>query len=63
MALVHSYWLVNDVKMKCLGNVVSPYDLLNQTGVEHDLLRYYLLSEAVLSNDSSLSIVRFPVIE
>jgi len=60
--LVHSYWLVNDVKMsKSLGNVVSPYDLLKETGVGHDLLRYYLLSEATLSTDSSFSMQRFPV--
>ncbi|KAG2386722.1 hypothetical protein C9374_002466 [Naegleria lovaniensis] len=60
--LVHSYWLVNGVKMsKSLKNVISPYDLLAETGVQPDLLRYYLLSEALLSTDSSFSMIRFPM--
>ncbi|KAF0975724.1 hypothetical protein FDP41_005051 [Naegleria fowleri] len=60
--LVHSYWLVDGVKMsKSLKNVISPYDLLSETGVQPDLLRYYLLSEALLSTDSSFSMIRFPV--
>ncbi|KAL9654238.1 hypothetical protein ABK040_010270 [Willaertia magna] len=60
--LVHSYWLVNDIKMsKSIGNVISPNDLLINYGVEQELLRYYLLSEGSIVNDSSFSTDRFPV--
>lgn len=57
--LIHSF--INapgGVKMsKTLGNVIDPFDLVDQFGVEP--VRYYLLSQIPLADDGEASIERF----
>lgn len=51
---VHGHITVNKKKMsKSLGNVVSPYELVNKYGV--DATRYYLLREIVSWSDGDFS--------
>ncbi|XP_023349424.1 methionine--tRNA ligase, mitochondrial isoform X2 [Eurytemora carolleeae] len=50
--LVHSHWMVDDVKMsKSLGNVLNPHDLITKYGV--DGTRYMLLREGVPHMDGN----------
>ncbi len=52
--LAHGWWLIKDSKMsKSVGNVVNPMDMLDKAGV--DALRYYLMREMVLGQDSDFS--------
>ena len=54
----HGWWLMGDSKMsKSLGNVISPIDLIDDYGV--DSVRYYLMREMVLGQDSSFTIDSF----
>jgi methionyl-tRNA synthetase len=54
----HGWWLMGESKMsKSLGNVVSPLDLVDQYGV--DSVRYYLMREMVLGQDSSFTMESF----
>jgi methionyl-tRNA synthetase len=54
----HGWWLSGESKMsKSLGNVVDPLDLIEQHGV--DALRYYLMSEMILGQDSSFTVDNF----
>lgn len=50
----HGWWLSGESKMsKSLGNVINPLDLIDEYGV--DPLRYYLMREMVLGQDSSFT--------
>jgi methionyl-tRNA synthetase len=50
----HGWWLRNEAKMsKSLGNVVSPWPLLDAVGA--DALRYFLLREMTFGMDGSFS--------
>ncbi|XP_059164169.1 methionine--tRNA ligase, mitochondrial-like [Physella acuta] len=52
--VVHSHWLVDNVKMsKSLGNVIDPVDKMQIFGV--DGLRFFLLKEGSIESDSSYS--------
>ncbi|MBL51318.1 MAG: methionine--tRNA ligase [Candidatus Marinimicrobia bacterium] len=54
----HGWWLMGDSKMsKSLGNVVNPMDLIDDYGV--DPVRYYLMREMVLGQDSSFTMESF----
>ncbi len=54
----HGWWLIGETKMsKSLGNVVNPLDMAEQYGV--DALRYYLMREMVLGQDSSFTLESF----
>lgn len=54
----HGWWLSGESKMsKSLGNVVNPLDLIDQFGV--DPVRYYLMREMVLGQDSDFTIESF----
>ena len=54
----HGWWLMENQKMsKSLGNVIKPLDLLNKYGA--DALRYYLMKNMVLGQDSSYSYESF----
>ncbi len=57
--LIHSFVLAQGgQKMsKSLGNVIDPFDLTEQFGVES--LRYYLLSQIPLEEDGEVSLDRF----
>jgi methionyl-tRNA synthetase len=55
---VHGYITINGQKMsKSLGNVLDPYDLVAQYGLEP--LRYYLLKEIPTHNDGDFGTARF----
>ncbi len=50
----HGFWLRDQVKIsKSLGNVVRPYNILNDFGP--DALRYYVLREMVFGQDQDYS--------
>jgi len=52
--LAHGWWLTDDSKMsKSVGNVIKPLDIADEFGV--DSLRYYLMRNMVLGQDSSFS--------
>ena len=52
--LAHGWWLTDDSKMsKSIGNVVKPLEIADEFGV--DSLRYYLMRNMVLGQDSSFS--------
>jgi len=54
----HGWWLMENQKMsKSLGNVIKPLDLLEKYGA--DALRYYLMKNMVLGQDSSFSYESF----
>jgi len=54
----HGWWLMGESKMsKSLGNVINPMDLIDDYGV--DPVRYYLMREMVLGQDSSFTIESF----
>ena len=50
----HGWWLIDNMKMsKSIGNVVRPLDLANEYG--SDSLRYYLMRNMVLGQDSTFT--------
>ena len=54
----HGWWLMDESKMsKSVGNVVNPIDLIDEYGV--DPVRYYLMREMVLGQDSNFTIESF----
>ncbi len=54
----HGWWLIDDIKMsKSLGNTVKPLDLASQYG--EDALRYYIMRNMVLGQDSSFTLDSF----
>jgi len=54
----HGWWLIDDVKMsKSLGNVIKPLDLADEYGP--DALRYYLMRNMVLGQDSTFTLDSF----
>jgi len=57
--LIHSFITgAGGQKMsKTLGNVVDPFELINQYGLES--VRYYLLSQIPIDNDGEFTIERF----
>ncbi len=55
---VHGWFLMKEGKMsKSTGNIVYPMDVVNRYGL--DALRYYLIREMPLGNDSIFSYERF----
>lgn len=51
--ICHSHWQVDGQKMsKSLGNVFSPFDLLNSYSV--DAIRYFFMREAFPNHDSGM---------
>ena len=56
--LAHGWWLIGETKMsKSLGNIVNPLDLVEEYGV--DAVRYYLMREMVLGQDSNFTLESF----
>jgi len=54
----HGWWLMDDIKMsKSLGNVIKPLDLADEYGP--DALRYYLMRNMVIGQDSSFTFDTF----
>ena len=54
----HGWWLMGESKMsKSIGNVINPMDLIDDYGV--DPVRYYLMREMVLGQDSSFTMDSF----
>ena len=54
----HGWWLMGESKMsKSRGNVINPMDLIEDYGV--DPVRYYLMREMVLGQDSSFTMESF----
>ena len=54
----HGWWLMGESKMsKSVGNVINPMDLIDDYGV--DPVRYYLMREMVLGQDSSFTMDSF----
>ena len=54
----HGWWLIGQDKMsKSLGNVVNPLDLVEQYGI--DAVRYYLMREMILGQDSNFTLDSF----
>jgi methionyl-tRNA synthetase len=54
----HGWWLMGESKMsKSLGNVINPMNLIDDYGV--DPVRYYLMREMVLGQDSSFTMESF----
>ena len=54
----HGWWLIDDVKMsKSLGNVIKPLELADEYGA--DSLRYYLMRNMVLGQDSTFTLDSF----
>lgn len=54
----HGWWMIGQDKMsKSLGNVVNPLDLVEQYGI--DAVRYYLMREMVLGQDSNFTVDSF----
>ena len=54
----HGWWLIEKSKMsKSMGNVVDPMELIDEYGV--DPVRYYLMREMVLGQDSNFTMESF----
>ena len=54
----HGWWLMGESKMsKSIGNVINPMDLIDDYGV--DPVRYYLMREMVLGQDSNFTMESF----
>ena len=54
----HGWWLIEKSKMsKSVGNVVDPMELIDEYGV--DPVRYYLMREMVLGQDSNFTMESF----
>lgn len=54
----HGWWTNEGQKIsKSLGNVINPYDLINQFGI--DKLRYFLFAEVVFGSDGDFNISSF----
>jgi methionyl-tRNA synthetase len=54
----HGWWLMEKSKMsKSIGNVVDPMELIDEYGV--DPVRYYLMREMVLGQDSNFTMESF----
>ena len=54
----HGWWLMEESKMsKSIGNVINPMDLIDDYGV--DPVRYYLMREKVLGQDSNFTMESF----
>ena len=54
----HGWWLMEKSKMsKSMGNVVDPMELIDEYGV--DPVRYYLMREMVLGQDSNFTMKSF----
>ena len=54
----HGWWLMEESKMsKSIGNVINPMDLIDDFGV--DPVRYYLMREMVLGQDSNFTMESF----
>ena len=54
----HGWWLMGESKMsKSLGNVINPMNLIDDYGV--DPVRYYLMREMVLGQDSNFTMESF----
>jgi len=54
----HGWWLMDESKMsKSIGNVINPMDLIDDYGV--DPVRYYLMREMVLGQDSNFTMESF----
>ena len=54
----HGWWLMEKSKMsKSMGNVVDPMELIDEYGV--DPVRYYLMREMVLGQDSNFTMESF----
>ncbi len=54
----HGWWLMGESKMsKSIGNVINPIDLIDDYGV--DSVRYYLMREMVLGQDSNFTMESF----
>ena len=54
----HVWWLMGESKMsKSIGNVINPMDLIDDYGV--DPVRYYLMREMVLGQDSNFTMESF----
>lgn len=52
--LAHGWWLMENTKIsKSLGNVINPLDLISEYG--EDALRFFLMREMTLGQDSSFS--------
>ena len=50
----HGWWLISESKMsKSIGNVIDPIELINEYGA--DPVRYYLMREMVLGQDSNFT--------
>jgi len=56
--LAHGWWLMENEKIsKSVGNVINPIDLIDYFG--EDALRYFLMREMTLGQDSSFSFELF----
>lgn len=56
--LAHGWWLIENEKIsKSVGNVINPIDLIDYFG--EDALRYFLMREMTLGQDSSFSFELF----
>ena len=54
----HGWWLISESKMsKSIGNVIDPMELINEYGA--DPVRYYLMREMVLGQDSNFTVESF----
>ncbi len=54
----HGWWLISESKMsKSIGNVIDPMELINEYGA--DPVRYYLMREMVLGQDSNFTFESF----
>ena len=54
----HGWWLIEESKMsKSVGNVINPMELIDDFGV--DPVRYYLMREMVLGQDSNFTMESF----
>ena len=55
----HGWWLISESKMsKSIGNVIDPMELIDEHGAV-DPVRYYLMREMVLGQDSNFTVESF----